>query len=383
MIRKAIYNSFVRIRFTAKREFLHVIRDIRTLYLSFLLPIILIFLFGYAVDIDIDRIPIGICSSESNSKVREFIYKLTAGNWFELKTFTTNCKQIEKELHDEYIHIGIILPSEFVKKLNRNEPLEIQAIIDGTDNISSTTGLNYLKLFLFYYQENLILKNLNRLGIKLDYPVEILPIVLFNTELKSKFFLLPGIIVLTIAILSALLTSLTISREWELGTMEQLISTPIKNYEIILGKLLPYIGISILQTIIVSIFAVNYFDVPFKGNWLYLVFSSLFFSIGSLSLGIMISSIMKSQLPSIQGAMMATMIPTMIFSGFVFPIESMPVGIQFITYLIAPRYFLNIIRSIFLKGTGISFWYIEILFLILYSIFILTIATIKLQKRLQ
>ncbi|HMY66051.1 MAG TPA: ABC transporter permease, partial [Leptospiraceae bacterium] len=313
-----------RIYAMAWKESLHIIRDFRTLYIAFVIPIFLILLFGYAVNFDIDHIPVGICDQDRSMQSREFISKIQAGGWFEAKTVTSEPQEIQDALQKGRIRIGLFIPAEFHKKLNRGETAQIGAVLDGSDNGSANAGYNYLQFFFNEYKFSILRKSFQQYGIHPPAVPEIKPRILFNPELKSRYYMLPGIIVLITAIMSAMLTSLTAAKEWERGTMEQLISTPVRPHEIILGKILPYTAISMIQSLISASVAVWIFELPFEGRIADLLITNLFFSIGALGIGITVSSVLKSQLPAIQVSLIASMLPSLFFSNFVFPIDSMP-----------------------------------------------------------
>jgi len=372
-----------RILAIAWKETIHIRRDFRTLYLAFALPLMMLFLFGYAIEFDIDRISTGICDQDRTPESRNFTAKLSAGDWFRIQGYYENPELLADAMDHGKIKIAIVIPAGFSKSLKRGETTSLQAVIDGSDNNGAAVGQNYLALFEASYGADLFNNYLKRSGLiaRNPTPPGILPspYVLFNPELKSRFYILPGIIALTTAILAALLTSLVIAREWERGTMEQLIATPVRPAEIILGKILPYTGISIFQTLVTALVAIIVFQIPYRGNVFMLFLGSLLFAIGTLGLGMMLSSALKSQLPAMQAAFVATMLPGIILSNFVFPIESMPPIIRFITYVIPAKYFLVILRTNFLKGTNA--YLLEMGFLALYAFLVLNVAIRKLKKK--
>ncbi len=375
--------SLERIGAMAWKEWIHIRRDFRTLYLAFILPVVMILIFGYAVDFDIDGIRLGIVDRDRTEESRSFVARLTAGGWFSLEMVEHSDAALMKALDEGQIRIAVFIPEGFGKSIRRGEQPEIQALLDGSDNNAATVSQNYLLLAGSRYSESFLKEAMNRAGMA-DRTMPQLrpaPFVYFNAELKSRFYILPGIIALTTAILAALLTSLVMAREWERGTMEQLIATPVRPYEIILGKMIPYIGISVLQTAITALLAVTVFGIPFRGNPLWLFPGAVLFAAGTLGLGMMISSVMKSQLPAMQAAFVATMLPGIILSNFVFPIESMPPVIRLVTYIVPARYFLVVLRTVFLKGSGIEAFFLELLLLALFAAFVLFVAIRKTVKR--
>ncbi|MCB1165223.1 MAG: ABC transporter permease [Leptospiraceae bacterium] len=373
--------SLGRIRAMAEKEFLHIIRDMRTLYIALGMPVLMILLFGYAVDFDIDHIKIGICDQDNSSQSRDLIQKLQAGHWFEAQFITRNQTDLESALDAGTIKIGLVLPAGLARRMARGESVTVGAIVDGSDNNAAVVGMNYLELFFATYNGRIIQRFMENNGAVM-HRLEVRPRILFNPDLKTRFYIIPGIIVLILAVLAALLTSLAVAREWERGSMEQLISTPVRSHEIILGKILPYMGISLFQTILVTLFAVFLFKIPFEGSLLSLLFTSLLFASGALGLGLLFSSVLKSQLPAMQVALVATMLPSLFLSNFVFPIASMPPLVRLITYIVPAKYFLVMLRTIFLKGSGIMGYWSEILFLCIFTFLVLTVATKRMVKRM-
>lgn len=378
-------NSLRRIMAMAWKESIHIRRDFRTLYLAFVLPIMMILLFGYAIDFDIDRISTGVIDRDRTMESRRFISSLSAGDWFRVVIYDERDRAILDALDTGKIKVAILIPPGFSKSLKRGEQAEFQALLDGSDNNSASVAQNYLLLFTGQYNRGRLEEYLGRTGLasrgEIHRGIEPAPFVYFNPELKSRFYILPGIMALTTAILAALLTSLVIAREWERGTMEQLIATPVRPFEIVLGKLLPFVGIGFVQTLMTAGFAVLAFGIPFRGSLFWLLCSSLLFAAGTLGLGLMLSSVMKSQLPAMQAAFVSTMLPGIILSNFVFPIDSMPAFIRLVTYIVPAKYFLVILRTIFLKGSGVGAFALELLFLTVYAGIVLTVATRKLRKK--
>lgn len=377
--------SLRRLMAIAWKEVIHIRRDFRTLYLAFGLPVMMILLFGYAVDFDIDRIRTGVIDRDQSSMSRRFVQRLTAGGWFRVVLYEHSDRVLMEAMDEGRIKVAIIIPAGFERSIKRGEQATLQTLLDGSDNNAASVGQNYLLLFTGQFNASLFESYLARTGLNArgrpHRGLDVSPFIYFNPELKSRFYVLPGIIALTTAILAALLTSLVIAREWERGTMEQLIATPVRSYEIVLGKILPFVGIGIVQTLMTAAFAVYVFGIPFRGNLFWLLTAAFLFSVGTLGLGLMLSSVLKSQLPAMQAAFVATMLPGIILSNFVFPIEAMPPVVRLITYIVPARYFLVVLRTIFLKGSGASAFAMELVFLAMYAGLVLTVATRRLRKK--
>ncbi len=371
-----------RIAAMAWKESIHIRRDMRTLYIAILMPVIMILLFGYAVDFDVDKIQVAIHDMSHTAASRDFESRLTAAGWFRVVRYVQDQRELEELLDHGEVKVGITIPADYSLSLHRGEEATLGAILDGSNNNTATVVSNYLQLFIADYNERRLHDYSARTGIVLTPTVTPSVRILFNPGLKSRFFILPGIIALIMAILSALLTSLTVAREWERGSMEQLISTPVRPVEIIVGKMIPYIGVSFLQVNLAAGLAVFLFGIPFRGGLIPLYLSSLLFSVGALGLGVMLSSVLKSQLPAMQLSILTSMLPGVFLSNFVFPIDSMPVVVRMITYIVPAKYYLVMLRTIFLKGSGFEAYAYETLFLVIYSLIVVAAATKRMVKRI-
>lgn len=356
----------------SKKEYLQIIRDPISLGLSFLMPALLLFLFGYAINFDIKDAKIAVYDQDKSPQSRDFLSKFTNSNYFKVSYFLENEKEIEKLLDSGKVFVSIWIPAGFSENLKAKRRSEIQIIIDGSDSSTASIILNYISQITKSFSEKLFFKNEKKIDLKVRF--------WFNQELKSKNFIIPGLIALIIAIISALLSSLTISREWEKGTMEKLISTPVKSSEIILGKIIPYFLIGILDLAFSFLVAIFIFKVPFKGNLLFFVLISSIYLFGGLSYGILISAIAKSQVLSVQISIVTTYLPTLLLSGFIFAIENMPQIIKTITYFIPARYFIFIVRNIFLKGSPLNFLIFEALLLAFFSFLFFLLSIKKFKK---
>lgn len=363
----------------ASKETIEILRDSRTLSLAIILPVIMILLFGYAINFDVDHIETGIVDHDKSAQSRNLVTRLTSGRWFEVKKTSDDVKEIEKALQKGEIKVALVIPENFSAHLKTmgSKTAAIQALIDGSDNNAASVGLNYMTVFFNLYRLSLLEQNHALTGRAFKPAAgraQLVSRVYFNPELKSRYFILPGIMVLTLAILASLLTSISVAREWERGSMEQLISTPVKPFEILIGKLIPYIFISLFQVALTAIIAIWVFQVPFEGKLWHLFATSFIFAVGGLGLGLLFSSVFKSQLVAMQASIMGTMLPSIFLSGFLYPIDSMPALVKAFTYIVPARYYLVMLRSIFLKGTGFEAYIAETLFLMAFSALVILVA---------
>jgi ABC-2 type transport system permease protein len=370
-----------RVKAVAKKEFFQIRRDLRSLILAFALPSLLMLLFGYAITLDIKDIPIAFWDQDHTQKSKEFIRKFEESRYFEVKEEVENYQKLQKLLDKGRIKIGLVIPAGFAKGIYSGEEVQVQTLLDGSDGNTGTIGLGYVSGLTSSYTSNVLQGEKRFLNLKppLDHRIR----VWYNPDLKSTNFIIPGLIAAIIMIIAALLTSLTFAREWERGTMEQLLSTPVKPLELISGKFIPYFVIGAIDVVMVLLLGTFLFKVPLRGDIFLLSGVCLIYLIGATGLGILISILTKSQLLANQIGWLATFLPTFLLSGFIFPIFNMPKPIQAVTYLIPARYFIKILRDIFLKGNGIFYFYREVIFLALFCLAMFLLAVSSFKKRMK
>ena len=368
-----------RIAAIARKETLQILRDKRSLILAFLLPITLIFLFGYAITLDIREIPTVIIDYSNSTHSRELIRKFTNSGYFVEIERTTAQERLTELIDRSKAKVGLVIPVDFADQLAAGTA-EIQTITDGADANTTQSVVGYTSLIISQFNlESLQRQFGNRMSPSV---VKLEPRFWYNPDLDSQNFLVPGLISLIMTILGSLLTSLTIAREWERGTMELLISTPIKPIELALGKLLPYYIIGIVDLFLAAYVGIVIFEVPFHGSiWLLFLFSSVFLA-AVLANGYLISVVAKSQQLAYQLSLLTSFLPGFLLSGLLFPISSMPKAIQVVSYLLPGRYFIEVIRSLFLKGSGIEILYAQGLALLIFATAFSLLATKKFRKKI-
>lgn len=375
--------KYQRIRAVAKKEFLHVFRDPRSLLLGLALPMLLLFMFGYALTLDVDRVPLMVWDQSGTPASRDFVSRFTGSRYFALAGGTDNYRDIEHAIDARQALIALVIPPGFARGLEAGRPVTIQAIVDGSDSNTATIALGYAEFIVAGYNEQIVLHDLRRRsGTTLRPALDVQPRVWFNADMLSRNAIVPGLIAVIMMVVAALLTSLTVAREWETGTMEQLVATPLTGPELILGKLVPYFCIGIFDLVISLLTSRYVFQVPFRGNRPLLLAMSILFLLVALALGMLISIVGKNQFVSSQIAMVATLLPAFLLSGFIFPIENMPVVLRFVTHVIPARYFVTILRGIYLKGVGLSVLWGEALFLAVFGGIVMTVAMLKFRKKI-
>lgn len=361
-----------------RKEILQLRRDTRSLILAFLLPVLLVVLFGYAISWDVEDIETAVLDHDRSARSRELLDAFSASGYFTKVARLERPSEIDALLDRGTVRIALVIPPDFAADLDAGRSTEIQAIADGSDANTATIALGYARAIVQTYSTRVRMA-----GRSWAPPLESRTRVWYNEELESKNMIVPGLVAVIMMIIAAMLTSLTIAREWERGTMEQLAATPVSRTELVLGKLLPYLAIGLIDVVIVSLVGVFLFDVPFRGSPALLMMLSLAFLIGALGLGMFISAVTKSQLLATQMAMVATFLPAFLLSGFMYDIAVMPRLLRAFTYLIPARYFLVVTRGIFLKGVGVDVLRVQGLLMIGFAVVGLLAATSVFRKEIQ
>jgi len=375
--------SIRRIKALTKKEFIQMSRDIRSLMGALFIPLLMIFLFGYALSLDVDRIPTLVLDRDWTPASREFIHRLTDSKYFTLVRHLNDESEIDPAMARGEALLAVSIPNGFASQVKKGLKAPVQAVFDGSDSNTATIALGYLKAVASGFDMHLQEKRLRRAGLKMvDMPLEGRIRVWFNPELKSRNFIIPGLTAVIMMAICSLMTALSVSREKETGTLEQLISTPISSFELLVGKLLPYLAVGLCDLALVVGAGVFIFGVPFRGSYLNLLVTALIFLVGTLSWGLFISVISKSQLQASQLAVLSAFLPSFLLSGFIYPIENMPVALQVITFIVPARYFVEILKGLFLQGVGLSVLWPQVLALVIYAVLVVNLARKRFKKRL-
>ncbi len=368
----------------ARKEFIHIYRDQRSLALVILMPAMLMLLFGYAVTLDVKRVPMGVLNYDKSQESLSFLYRFSGSPYFQIRFFLEKEEQLKRLIDEGKIKAGIVIPWDFSRIIKSGKKASIQILLDGSDSNTANIILGYVQAIAQHYNEEKTLLKANRMGLtKLTLPLEGRTRIWFNEELESKNYFIPGLVAVIISIIGVLLTGQVIVREWEKGTMELLISTPVKKGELMIGKLFPYFFLALIDLILAVWVGRWVFEVPLRGSLTLLFILSSIFIVVALGLGMTISTVARTQLFANQLAMIIGFLPTFLLSGFTFAISNMPVWLQIITYGIAPRYYVTILKEIFLKGVDISFLWQEALVLVGMGIAGIFVATRNFKKELR
>jgi ABC-2 type transport system permease protein len=372
-----------RTRAVARKEFLHILRDVRSLLLALILPFIMLLAFGYALSLDVDRIPMVVYDRDGTPVSRELIREFTGSRYFQVVSEIVSYGGLDRDIDRGSALLALVIPETYSKQLLSGREAQVQLIFDGSDSNTAAIAVGYSDALIQAYALRLRMDAQERSGAaRVGTPVQPQIRVWYNNDLKSKNYIVPGLIAVILMIIAALLTSLTIAREWETGTMEQLLSTPVRPNELVLGKISAYFALGIADMAICLVVGVFVFGVPLKGSVLLLFLSSCVFLFGALCWGIMLSAATRSQLLAYQLGTLTSFLPAFLLSGFVYSIENMPAVIQLFTYIVPARYFITILKDIFLKGVGIHFFLLEFAFLLVYAAAVFVFATRKLREKI-
>ncbi len=361
----------------ARKEVIQLRRDTRSLILAFMLPVLLVILFGYAISWDVNDIETAVLDQDQSARSRELLDAFWSSGYFTLVARLQRSADIDRLLDAGRIRIALVIPPDFARDLDAGRTAQVQAITDGSDANTATIALGYAGAIISSYSMRARIG-----GVQTNLSVQPRTRIWYNEELLSKNMIVPGLVAVIMMIIAAMLTSLTIAREWERGTMEQLAATPVRRTEVVVGKLLPYLGIGLIDVVVVSVIGVVLFGVPFRGNVFLLMALSFAFLVGALGLGMFISAVARSQLLATQLAMVATFLPAFLLSGFMYSIDVMPPALQAVTYLVPARYFLVVTKGIFLKGVGVDVLRTQGLLMIAFAIVGLFAATRVFRKEI-
>ncbi len=359
------------------KEFYHIFRDRRSLFILFGMPIAQIMLFGFAITNEINNVDIAILDKSKDVTTQEIINKISSSTYFTIKQLITNEAEIEAVFKKGKIKAVLIFEKNFSEKLIKENNASVQIITDATDPNTANTISNYTNSILQKYQQTI-----NK---SVEIPYQIVPEsrMMYNPELKSVFMFVPGVMTIILMLVSAMMTSISITREKELGTMEILLVSPLKPFQVIIGKVVPYIFLSVINAIVIVLLSIFIFKMPVQGSLFLLGIESILFIINALSLGILISTISSTQQTAMMISLMGLMLPVILLSGFIFPINSMPTILQVISNVIPATWYIIILKGIMLKGVGLAILWKETLILVAMTVFFIVLSIKKYKIRLE
>ena len=321
--------------------------------------------------------------SDGSQQSQDLLKHFQVSEYFHIDRVVSGYPELTRAIDDGHAKMGIVIPWDFSQRLSDGRPVEIQALVDGSDDNTANVLIGYSQAVVQGYSAQMQIDWLHDRGLSIQpAAMSVETRTWYNEDLESSAFIIPGVLALVMSVIGAFLTSLTIAREWERGTMEQLISTPVTAMEIMLGKLAPYFVLGMFDTIISALIAIYWFDVPFRGSWVTLMVASAMFMVVVLSLGFFISVIAKNQFAASQIALLITFLPAFLLSGFLFSIEQMPIALQWITRILPARYYVSVLKKIFLKGTPAPMLYADLIPLVVFALVLALVATRSFHKRL-
>lgn len=369
-----------RIYALVKKEFRQIWRDARTLSLIFVFPVFLLMLFGYALSLDVKNVKIAVKNNDNSPETREFVAMLESSSYFNVVGYLHSDKEINSVLDEKLAQCVVVFPANFTDDMRAGKNVQLQFLVDGVDGNTATVIMNYVTSATRFYNNKIAQEFLARTGVKSFVPIDPQPLFWYNPDLNTTKFLIPGLFCMILITTAVILTTLSIVREKELGSMEQLRVSPLGSFELIIGKTIPYTIVALFVAVFTLFISNIAFGLEIKGNYLTLFWTTIIFLIGTLSLGIFISTVSDSQQAAFQIASIATMLPTFILSGFIFPIESMPWPIQILTNITPAKFYIIILRAIILKGVGIEAFWKQIISLLIFTAFFIGISIIRMRK---
>ena len=361
----------------ARKETLQLRRDSRSLVTAFLYPALMIVFFGYVITFDIRDINVAVFDQDHTQRSRELIEAFESAGDFRVTHRLSRYQEIQPLLDRGAVRMALVIPPGFQRDLSAGRPAAVQALVDGADANTAGIALNYAGSIVTAYSARVVLRASQQ-----RTPIVAQSRVWYNESLKSSNMIVPGLVAVIMMVIAAMLSALTVAREWDRGTMEQLAATPVHRVEVILGKLLPYLAIGLIDVIAAIVIGRLVFHVPFRGSPVLLVALATLFLIGSLGLGIFISAAAKSQLLATQISLLATYLPSLLLSGLIFDLASMPLVLRTVSLVVPARYFIVVLRGIFLKGVGPEVLWIQGLAMIVFAVLGLTLAVHAFRKEL-
>ncbi|MBI1722889.1 MAG: ABC transporter permease [Gemmatimonadetes bacterium] len=361
----------------ARKEVIQLRRDPRSLGMAFVVPALLTLLFGYVITFDVRDIRLAVLDQDGTQQSRELVQSFASSGYFRVHGHLERDREVAPLLEKGTVRLVLVIPPGFARDLASGRPAAVQGLVDGSDANTASIAMNYARGIVTSFSARAVLR-----GGTVPSTVSPETRVWYNEELKSSNMVVPGLVAVIMMIIAAMLTALTVAREWERGTMEQLATTPVHRVEVIFGKLLPYLGIGMIDVVVAVTIGITVFGVPFRGNPFFLLAMTFLFLLGALGLGIFISAAIKSQLLATQIAMLATYLPSLLLSGLIFDIDAMPKALRVVSALVPARYFVTVLRGVFLKGVGPEVLWAQGLGMMIFAAAGLTLAVRAFHKEI-
>jgi len=369
----------------ARKEFIQIRRDRATIYMVFIFPLMMLILYGFGIRYDVKSVPMAIFDQDGTQASRQYIERFERSPYFTVLRYARNYGELESGINRGTTRIGVVIPPNFSERLTSNREAVVQLLVDGADNNTATIAMSYASAISRSYSTSIVMQQMEAVLRNMNLPVPAVsaePRIWFNPDLESVQFIVPGIIAVIMMIVGTLLTAVTIVKEKEQGTIEQIVSSPIKKYELMIGKTVPYAVLAYLDFLIIVVASNLMFGIHIKGSIPLLLVTAFFYLIGVLGIGILVSTVTETQISAMFAAIMASMLPSILLSGFIFPIRQMPAALQVLTIVVPARYFIEILRDIYLKGLGLESFWRETLYIMVFGIVMIALAAHRFRKKL-
>ncbi len=369
----------------ARKEFIQIRRDRATIYMVFIFPLMMLILYGFGIRYDVKSVPMAIYDQDGTQTSRQYIERFERSPYFTVQRYARSYSELESGINRGTTRIGIVIPPNFSERLSSNREAVVQLLVDGADNNTATIAMSYASAISRTYSTGIVMQQLEAVLRNMNLPVPAVsaePRIWFNPDLESVQFIVPGIIAVIMMIVGTVLTAVTIVKEKEQGTIEQIVSSPIKKYELMIGKTVPYAVLAYLDFLIIVVASYLMFGIHIKGSIPLLLVTAFFYLIGVLGIGILVSTVTETQISAMFAAIMASMLPSILLSGFIFPIRQMPAALQALTIVVPARYFIEILRDIYLKGLGLEWFWRETLYIMVFGVVMIALAAHRFRKKL-
>jgi ABC-2 type transport system permease protein len=357
-----------------RKEIYHILRDPRTLGVLFLMPVLMVLLYGYALNMDINNIALAVDDRDNTPESRSLLRAFSGSNYFTIPIRTRSVEQVGELFRRREVRGALVIPRGFGEDMRRGPAAKVQLLVDGSDPTYGQAIVNYANAIV-------TLHSLQNPAASRAVPLEVREQFLFNPDLKSSNFIIPGLVAVILMMVCALLTSITLVREKETGTMDVLVVSPVRSFEIVMGKVIPYVGLALLDSVFILAFARLIFNIPLHGNLLLLLALSVVYIYCAMGIGLFISSMAKTQQVAMMAALVATLLPSIMLSGFIFPTFSMPAPIRAVTTIVPAKHYLEIIRGILLKSSTFDLLAGHTLFLAALGTLFVILSTLRFKTR--
>jgi len=376
---------FPALRAIARKEFIQIRRDKATTYMVFVFPVMMLVLYGFGIRYDVKSVPMTVYDQDGTQESRQYIERFAHSPYFDVRHYVSNYRDLQRDIDRGEARIGLVVSVDFSRQIASRREAVVQVIVDGGDNNTATIAMNYVSQITQGYSSAIMVQQMEALlrQSNLTVPaIEVEPRIWFNPNLESVQFVVPGVIAIIMMIVGTVLTAVTIVKEKEQGTIEQIVSSPIGRYELMIGKVIPYAVLAYLDFLLIVVASYFLFGITIKGSLLLLLVTAFIYLIGVLGLGILISTTTETQMAAMLTAILVSMLPSILLSGFIFPIRQMPRFLQALTVVVPARYFIEILRDIYLKGLGPEYFWKETLYILLFGVATLVLAARRFEKKL-